>query len=134
MNYWLCFTSKENWKRILEENIWGVESKYSHILNEVKIDDKLLIYVYRESKIYGEFKCVSEPFNDSSSLFKGKKGYNYRIKLELIKLPKLPFDFKDTISNLSFIKNKTKWFGHLRGARCMRMISKHDYEHLESFF
>jgi len=134
MRYWLCVTNQENWEVIREKNIWGVEERHRNSILKVKPGDRLLIYVMGTKKenetlpprIVAAYEAVSEVFTDSSRLFKGKL-YPLRIRLRPIAVFPKPLDFRELVPKLSFIKNKKKWFAHIRGRsieNCRQKISK----------
>jgi len=139
MGCWLCVTSEENWKVIRERNVWGVGEEFRKTIKRVKPGDKFVFYVVQTkkgdqiipSRIVGVFEAVSEPYRDSSKIFKSKsKGgetiYPYRVKLKSIKIFDEPVEFKQLISKLSFIRNKDKWTGYVRLP--MRKIPEEDYQ------
>ncbi len=140
MAYWLCITNEENWKIIRERNIWGVPERHKNTIAKVKPGDKLLIYVKQEniggelkpSRIVGVYKVISEPFKDSTRIFKTPKGmgtesFPWRVKIEPIKIFDKPIEFKPLIPKLKFITNKKKWTGHLIG-KAMREIPEEDFK------
>ena len=140
MTYWLCITNRANWKVIKEKNVWGVPKRHSNTIAKVKPGDKLVIYLKQERenkevlepKIVGIFEVVSEPYEDSSRIFKAhvpNETYPLRVKIKPVKLGEV--DFKPLIPKLKFITNKRKWSGHLMG-KAMREIPEEDYKLIES--
>ncbi|MBC7094486.1 EVE domain-containing protein [Thermococcus sp.] len=140
MAYWLCITNRANWKVIKEKNVWGVPRRHKNTIAKVKPGDKLLIYVKQERKdkqilepkIVGIFEVVSEPYEDSSRIFKAhvpNETYPLRVRIKPVKLGEL--DFNPLIPRLKFITNKKKWSGHLMG-KAMREIREEDYKLIES--
>ena len=141
MTYWLCITNRDNWKVIKEKSIWGVPKRHKNTIAKVKPGDKLVIYVKQERrdkqilepKIVGIFEVVSEPYTDSSKIFKSpqhlNETYPLRVKIKHIKLGEV--DFKPLIPKLKFITNKKKWSGHLMG-KAMRELPEEDYKLIES--
>jgi len=140
MAYWLCITTKENWKVIKEKNLWGVPERHKNTISKVKPGDKLLIYLKQERdkdktvepRIVAVYEVISEVFRDSSRVFKsppgmGNETFPLRIKLKPIKIFPTSLDFKSLIPKLKFIKNKEKWMGHLMG-KAMREIPEEDYQ------
>lgn len=142
MRYWLCITNRKNWEIIKKKKIWGVsENRHKNTLLKTKIGDKVVIYLKQERaengeilepRIVGIFEIVSEPFKDSTPIFKAPKSsnerYPWRVKLKEVKLGEL--DFKQLIPKLTFIKNKNKWHAHLFG-KAMREIPEKDYKLIE---
>lgn len=140
MTYWLCITNRANWKVIKEKNIWGVQKRNRNTIAKVKSGDKLVIYIKQERedkeilepKIVGIFEVVSEPYEDSTRIFKAhvpNETYPLRVKIKPVKLGEL--EFKPLIPKLKFITNKKKWSGHLMG-RAMRELPEEDYKLIES--
>jgi predicted RNA-binding protein len=140
MAYWLCITNEANWKVIREKNVWGVPERHKNTIAKVKPGDKLVIYVkqkkvgeeVRPSRIMGVYEVVSEPFKDSTRIFKtprsiGSESFPWRVKIKPIKIFDKPIEFRPLVSKLKFITNKRKWSGHLKG-KAMREIPKEDFE------
>ena len=139
MKYWLCITTEENWNVIREKLVWGVSEKFKNTLQKVKPGDKLLIYVMQTkkndktipSRIVAAYEATSEPYKDSTRIFKTYKGettFPYRVKLKEIKIFEKPIPFKELVPQLDFIKNKKYWTGSIR--RAMREIPEKDYERI----
>ncbi len=139
MAYWLCITTEDNWKVIKQKNVWGVAERHKNTIAKVKPGDKLLIYLkqersrdeVKEPRIVAAYEVVSEPFKDSTKIFKAPKGmgnetFPWRIEIKLIKIFDKPIEFKPLIPKLKFITNKKKWSGHLMG-KAMREIPEEDY-------
>ena len=140
MTYWLCITNRDNWEVVKKKNVWGVAKRHKNTIAKVKPGDRLVFYVKQERKdkeilepkIVGIFEVVSDPYTDSSRIFKSplypNETYPLRIKIKPIKLGEL--DFKPLIPKLKFITNKKKWSGHLMG-KAMREIPEEDYKLIE---
>jgi len=134
MKFWLCITNEENWEVIKERNVWGVEERHRNAIAAVKPGDKLLIYVMSSkrddeilpSRIVAAYEAASEVFRDSERIFKGKL-YPLRIRLRQIAVFSRPLNFRELVPELSFIKNKKGWVGHIRG-KAMREIPEKDFE------
>ncbi len=141
MTYWLCITTRDNWKIIREKNIWGVPKRHQNTIKKVSPGDKLVFYVKQEvrnkevlePKIVGVFEVVSSYYVDSSKIFKSppnkNETYPLRIKIKPIKFGEI--NFKEIIPKLSFIKNKKKWTGHLMG-KAMRELPEEDFRLIDS--
>ncbi len=143
MSYWICITTRENWEIIKKEKIWGVPERHKNTIRKVKPGDKLIFYLRQErvdkevlpSAIAGIMEASSEVFLDRKRIFKGsprdsKEIFPYRVKLKEVKIPERPVEFKPLIPKLKFIKNKSKWAGHLMG-KAMREIPEEDYKLIE---
>ena len=137
MAYWLCVTTEANWNVVKEKNVWGVGERFKSAIQRVKPGDKLIFYVMQTkknkdiipSRITGIFEAVSEPYKDSTKIFKPygtEQTFPYRVKLKPIKIFEKPINFKNLVLKLSFIKNKQRWTGSLR--RVMIEISEKDYK------
>ncbi|WP_456321128.1 EVE domain-containing protein [Palaeococcus sp. (in: euryarchaeotes)] len=143
MAYWLCITNRDNWEVVKKKNVWGVPKRHRNTIAKVKPGDKLVFYVKQERKdkqilepkIVGIFEVVSEPFTDSSKIFKSpphsNETYPLRVKIKPVKFGEV--EFKPLIPKLKFITNKKRWSGHLMG-RAMRRIPEDDYKLIESLF
>jgi len=133
MKFWLCITNEENWEVIREKNVWGVEERHRNAISAVKPGDRLLIYVMSTKKedevlpprIVAAYEAASEVFRDSERIFKGKI-YPLRIRLRQIAVFSRPLNFRELVPELSFIKNKKGWVGHIRG-KAMREIPEKDF-------
>jgi len=137
MAYWLCVTTEVNWSVVKERNVWGVAERFKGAIQRVKPGDKLVFYVMQTrknkdvipSRITGIFEAISEPYKESTKLFKpygSEQTFPYRVKLKPIKIFEKPITFKNLVLKLSFIKNKQYWSGALR--RAMVEISEKDYK------
>lgn len=140
MTYWLCITNRENWEVVKEKNVWGVPRRHRNTIAKVNPGDKLVFYVKQERKdkqvlepkIVGIFEVASEPYEDSTRIFKGhvpNETYPLRVKIRPVKLGEV--EFKSLIPKLKFITNKKRWSGHLMG-KAMREIPEEDYKLIES--
>lgn len=137
MGFWLCVTTWDNWLVVKEKLVWGVSERFRNAMAQVKPGDELLMYVMQHrkgeelvpSKVMGAFKVVSEPFKDSTKVFKSYKGsetYPYRVKLEPLVVGEKGVEFKPLVPKLSFVKNKRFWSGSLR--RAMVKLPERDYK------
>ncbi len=131
MAYWLCITNEANWNVIKKKNIWGVPERHKNTITKVKPSDKLLIYVKQEiigrevkpPRIVSIYEVISEPFKDSTKIFKTPKGmsnesFPWRVKIKPIKIFDKPIEFKPLIPKLKFITNK----------KVVRSYSRKSYE------
>ncbi|MHA1581982.1 MAG: EVE domain-containing protein [Candidatus Baldrarchaeia archaeon] len=142
MAYWLCVTSEDNWRVVRENNVWGVADRFKGAIQRVKPGDKLVFYVMQTkkdkeiipSRIVGIFEAVSEPYRDSTKIFKAygtESTFPHRVELKPIKIFDRPLFFKELVPKLSFIKNKQRWSGSLR--RAMVEIPEKDYKLITEF-
>lgn len=141
MNYFLCITTEENAKIVMDKKIWGVSKNYTNSISKVNPGDHLIIYEMgkggKEPKpqyIKGIYEAVSEVKEDNKKLFESyspNETYPLRIKLNEVKTFKEPILFKSLVPEMDFIKNKTHWSGSLR--RAMAQISESDYNKIVNF-
>ena len=136
-NYWLCITNNQNWEIIKEKKIWGVSKRHEKAIRKSKIGDKLIFYVKQENqkgkiiepRIVGVFEVASDVYEESTKIFKAppktNETYPLRIKVKPLILGEIKF--KPLLPQLTFIKNKKRWSGHLMG-KAMRPIPREDYE------
>ena len=136
MAYWLCVTSEDNWRVVRKRNVWGVAERFKRAIQRVKPGDKLVFYVMQTkkdkeivpSRIVGVFEAISEPYRDSTKIFKAygtESTFPHRVKIKPVKIFDKPLFFKELVPKLSFIKNKQRWSGSLR--RAMVEITEEDY-------
>ena len=130
VKYWLCVVNEANWRIVRKRLLWGVSERYRRKMEELSEGDLLVFYV-RPKSIRGIFRAASRPFVDkkpvfSSEGFRAGEVFPYRVRLEPVLVPPEPLPFEPLIPRLSFIKNKARWTGYLRGA--MREIPEGDYE------
>lgn len=137
MRTWLCILNRANFEVVKEKGIWGVSELHKSEILKTSPGDLCAFYLTaefsgtkrKESVIGGIFEISSNPYEDGSDIFPSKKNpgerYPFRVKLNKIIIfePELPF--KQIIPELSFIKNKDKYSGHLLG-RAMRIIPEGD--------
>jgi predicted RNA-binding protein len=138
MKYWFASSNRENFEIIRQKHIWGIPKRNRSIIGRVTPGDLLLVYVAQQkegeeilpSAVAGAFEIVSEGYEDFTPLFvtperMGSEAFPYRVKLRPVKIFNEPVEFKPLIPDLSFIRNKTMWTGHIRVA--MREIPEEDY-------
>jgi predicted RNA-binding protein len=78
MTFWLRVTTEKNWNVIRDRLVWGVADRFKGAIQKVKPGDKLIFYVMQTTKdkeivpsrIVGIFEVVSEPYRDSTKIFK----------------------------------------------------------------
>lgn len=140
MTYWLCITTEENWEIIRKRNLWGVTERERNLISKVKPGDMLVFYVkmrvekreITNPRIVGVYKVVSEPYRDSSKIFRPlekrkSEVFPYRMRIEPVKIFSQPKDFKSFVGRLNFIKNKRKWSAYLRG-KSMKELPEGDFK------
>jgi len=137
MVFWLCVTTEDNWRVVRERLVWGVAERFKGAIQRVKPGDKLIFYVMQTkkgdkvvpSRVVGVFEVVSEPYRDSTKIFKAygtESTFPYRVRIKPVKIFDEPLLFKELIPKLGFIRNKQRWSGYLR--RAMFEIPEKDYK------
>lgn len=139
---WLAISNRDNSEVVIQKSIWGVPKRHVNVINRVKPEDAVLIYVGQEvvnkevlpPKITGAFEVTSKMYEDSSRIFilpakLGDEIFPLRIKLRPVKVFDPPVEFKPLIPDLKFITNKKIWSGHIRG-QAMREIPEEDYQRI----
>ncbi|MBB6067529.1 EVE domain-containing protein [Methanococcus maripaludis] len=141
MNYFLCITTEENAKIIMDKKIWGVSKNYKNSISKVNLGDYLIIYEMgkpgnkvvepKPQYIKAIYEAVSEVKEDNKKIFEAHPNnpsevYPLRIKLKEVKIFENPILFKELVPDMEFIKNKKQWSGSLR--RAMAQIGEADYK------
>ena len=142
MTSWLCITNEANWQVVKQKNVWGVAERHRNTIAQVQIGDRLVMYCKQEkindelkpSRIAGVFLAESAVYTDTKRIFSTPKGmvssetFPLRIKLTPVTISKQPVEFKPLILQLSFIKNKKRWSGHLFDgqSKAMRTLPEED--------
>jgi predicted RNA-binding protein len=139
--YWLCIVNRQNWEVVRQKKIWGVAERHRNTAAKVQIGDHLVFYVVGEirngnrleSAVCGRAEVASDVFRDTKRIFASagvRKAEIYPLRIRLTNLVSFKeLAFKPLISDLSFIKNKRKWSGHLQG-KAMRFIPEHDFDRI----
>ncbi|MCK9278481.1 MAG: EVE domain-containing protein [Methanoculleus sp.] len=138
MTHWIASSNRDNQKILEQKHIWGVPKRNKTLMQRVEPGDTILVYVRQEkegdtllpSAITGAYEVISEPYEDHTRLFitppqMGDEVFPFRMKVRPVAVFAKPLEFKPLIPDLTFIKNKTMWSGHLRIA--MREIPEEDY-------
>jgi len=139
---WLCILTRNNFEIVKKKEVWGVSEPHKREIFKTRPGELCAFYLTaegvgknrKESAIGGIFEIYSKPYEDHSDIFQSKKTpnekYPFRVKLKKINIfdPELPF--RQMIPELSFIKNKTKYSGHLLG-RAMRVIPEEDMKKIQ---
>lgn len=122
-NYYLFIVQESNWDIVKSGNIIGTDNK--DIYDEIKANDKILVYVSGISQIKGLYEVVSK-YKENIAIFEGKIR-PYRFKLNLIEFFEDRSEFKDLVPKLNFIENKEKWYTHLGGIKGVKALTLRDY-------
>jgi len=128
--YWLCILAPENYEIVKEKLIWAVKDRHKNVIAQVKLGDKLVMYVIGEKKIKGIYEVVSEPYREETEIFTGGIFPN-RVRIRPLKLSDEGIDIKELVPELKLFKRTdAKWAGVLRG-RAMIELDKEDYGKIE---
>lgn len=112
----LFITNEDNISIILEKNVMGIGGRWgSRLYPKIRIGDKCVIYVNKQSYFAGIYEIVSERNKSDISWKSGR--YQYLFNLKPILIAKKEKYAKDLIQNLTFIKNKKNWYCHFRFER-----------------
>ena len=138
MHPWLCVTSEENWNVVKSKRMWCVAEKDREKLKGTDVGEFLVLYIKQKRKnditirprIKGIFKIASKPFYSEERIFSGIEIYPWRVRINPIAIPRAPLEFMKLVPRLQFIKNKEKWYSHLRVA--MRKIPRQDFDLIKS--
>lgn len=131
LTYWLCVTNDENWEIVKRKKIWGVGKRSKGSIEQVRIDDVLIFYVMPKT-IGGIFKCVSEPYEDQTEIFKwhqlGRKElFPYRVNIEPVIIPTELINIDRLIPQFRFINKKLGYMWSLQLRKGMLEIPESDY-------
>lgn len=90
---WLGVTDEENWKKCLEYGIWGASDNRYKGLKQMKVGDKLLVYI-KQMKLGGIFRVNREYFYDAKKIWTTGV-FPHRIGFEPTdKIPADPIDIR----------------------------------------
>jgi predicted RNA-binding protein len=91
---WLAVASPENWKKCLENRIWGADDNRAQQIKKMRKNDEILVYLVGK-KLAASCKVSSEYFYDDTKIWDDGI-YPHRVKIEPIKIPTSPIDIKKT--------------------------------------
>jgi predicted RNA-binding protein len=144
MAYWIYVTNSDNWAVTKKTNILGASARYKIAVSRVSKGDKCLVYVKGEEKaseridpkIVAEYAIASTVFKDSKKIFvvppkTPSETFGLRFRLKPVRVFEPPIQFKPLIQRLSFLPNKTRWTGPIRG-RALVQIPESDYDYIIS--
>ncbi len=119
-NYWVALYTGTTWKEFLDAGAQttGFSEKRWNTVQKIRQGDYLICYVSGISRWIGVLEVVSEPFLDSTQIWKNAV-YPCRVRVKLLVglTPETAvpiFALKDQLS--IFESNPNKWMGSLRGS------------------
>ncbi|MDP3104251.1 MAG: EVE domain-containing protein [Candidatus Methanoperedens sp.] len=120
MNYWICILNRENFNIVIQKQIWGVAERYKNLLSKVKVGDRLIFYITKESVFGGVSEVASDGFIDEEDIFlpikkDRKQKFPFRIKIKPVIFFKKMTPIEPLIIKLDFIKNKKRFQVHFMG-------------------
>jgi MoxR-like ATPase/predicted RNA-binding protein len=89
---WLAVACPENWKKCLDNHIWGADDNRAQQIKKMRKNDEILVYLVG-MKIAAICKVSSEYYYDDTKIWDGGI-YPHRVKIEPIKIPTSPIDIK----------------------------------------
>jgi len=82
MNVWLCPVKPKSWRIIKSVKVFGLPTKASAILKQIKPGDQLIFHVFKPiNGIIAMGEVDSYTYEDHSDLW-GKNRYPFRVKLK----------------------------------------------------
>jgi predicted RNA-binding protein len=89
---WLAVTSEENWKKCLENHVWGADDNHAQQLKKMKKNDEIVIYL-AGMKLAAICKVSKEYYYDDTKIWQDGI-YPHRVQIEPVKIPSTPIDIK----------------------------------------
>jgi len=137
MNYWICILNRENFDIMIQKQIWGVSERYKNLLSKVKVGDRLIFYITKESVFGGVSEVASDIFIDEENIFlpipkDRNQKFPFRIKIKPVNLFKKMIPIEPLIPKLDFIKNKKRYQVHFMG-KAMVPIGEKDINTFMSY-
>lgn len=120
--YWLDLFTGTTWKEFLDAGgeISGFRESRWKTVQSIKPGDYLLCYLTRVSRFIGVLEVVSEPYRDTTPIWKDE-AFPCRLKMKIVVglTPEtaVPVEsLKDTLSVLKNFDEGYAWTGHFRGS------------------
>lgn len=131
-NYYMIITTKEDYKKDLENNFkfLGFPTRNKKSVEKFNIGDKVVFYVTKISSFAATVEITGESFYSTKQVWTDEYDvWPYRVESQkeyAISEEEKMIYIKDIWDNLEFIKNKQKWGSQVQGS--FRKISEHDYK------
>src|SRR5215467_6143299 len=121
-NYWLDLFTGATWEEFLDAGakVTGFRESRWKIIQKIKSGDYFLCYLTGVSRFIGILEVVSEPYKDSSPIWKDEE-FPCRIKVKPVVIlgpeTAVPVqDLRDSLSMFQDMSSPIAWTGHFRGS------------------
>jgi hypothetical protein len=121
-NYWLDLFTGTTWQEFLDSGgeISGFRSNRWRTVQKIKPGDYLLCYLTGVSRFIGVLEVTSEPFKDSTPIWKDED-FPSRLKVKIVVAltpeTAVPiFELREQLSIFQNMKSPHSWSGHVRGS------------------
>lgn len=89
---WLAVASEENWKKCLENHVWGADDNRAQQIKKMQKNDEIIVYLVG-MKLIAICKVISDYYYDETKIWKDGI-YPHRVQIEPVKIPSNPIDIK----------------------------------------
>ncbi len=109
MRCWLCVTSPENWAKVKEYNVWGLEDRYETKVKKLMLGDIFVFYVKQPvGAITGVYIVSSRWYYDEKPIG-WTKIFPYRVRITQLLVPPTPIKLDDKrVEELLFFTDKSR--------------------------
>ncbi len=131
-NYWLLVGDEDTWVALIKSGYWGIKKVWKRKSRKIKCGDKAVAYVKFFSAIFGTVEIISDAYYDEKATeLEALKNcpIRFRIKPDIFLVE--PITIRPLIKNLSFIRNKKKWYAYFQTS--IRNIPKQDFELISAY-
>src|SRR6266704_5278999 len=121
-SYWLDLFTFSTWQELLDggAQISGFRESRWNMVQQMKLGDYLICYLTGISRWIGVLEVVSEPFQDTTPIWKDDE---FPCRVQVRSLATLTpetavpvFELRDQLSLFQDLKNPNAWTGHFRGS------------------
>jgi len=95
MRCWLCVTSPENWEKVKEHGVWGVDDRYETTMKNLMLGDIFVFHVIRPLIAFTGAYVVSSKWYYDEKPLGWSKTYPYRVKITPLLVPPTPVKLDD---------------------------------------
>lgn len=136
--YWLCITSRGNWRHVRAYKRWAVSLQHESSLERTGLGDSCIVYLTSDGGRYPSalkalFRIRSKPLSlkpgTQRSLF--DQLYPRQVDIEIEGELDEAVPFQPFVPGLSFIRKPTHWGAYLQG-HPMRQLKREDFAYLKS--
>jgi len=109
MRCWFCVTTPQNWEKVKEHGVWGVEDRYEITMKKLTLGDIFVFYVMKPvGAIAGVYIVSSKCYYDENPLG-WSKIFPYRVKITPLLVPPNPVKLDDKrVKELLFFTDKSR--------------------------